>query len=338
MLSGSELVKEDARLAIASFAEFRARDGPEDEVAEKNVQEICETLKNAWWSVLHNFRGSLRCRGIPGSEKILEHISNKGARSLDSMVFEINDDLKLIGSKISMLGESIHRDSHGIIQQFPGIQFDDHDPDPSRTFDSLSNPLTSPFISPGKILNMFKEHWRKHFDYGVSLMTQKGKDIQWVLSWQENLTHLSQRQVWHLQDLRDGSGLGFTVELFLIAFKQLLSTSSSQDSHSALYIRTFRTITSDWREYKHSLGTQKILLDAVASDRGIIDEFSYPAYITDELLVLLGNVLEGQSGPHIENAVQQLSITRPDDRPGIREFRSKALRVISWSQVSSSSP
>jgi len=237
-----------------------------------------------------------------------------------------------------MLGERIHRDSHGIIQQFPGIQFDGHDDDPSRTFDSLSNPLTSPFISPGKILNMFKEHWKNDFDYGVFLMTEKGKDIEWVLSWQENLTHLSQRQVWHLQDLRDGSGFGFTVELFLIAFKQLLSTPSSQDSHSALCIRTFRTITSDWREYKHSLGTQKILLDAVASDRGIISEFSYPAYITDELLVLLGNVLEGQLGPHIENAVQQLSITRPDDRPGTREFRSKALWVISRSQVPSSSP
>jgi hypothetical protein len=48
MLSGSELVKEDARLAIASYAAFRARDGPEDEVAEKNAQGICETLKNAW--------------------------------------------------------------------------------------------------------------------------------------------------------------------------------------------------------------------------------------------------------------------------------------------------
>jgi hypothetical protein len=180
---------------------------------------------------------------------------------------------------------------------------------------------------------MFEWYQNNYFDFGASVMMEKGKSIEWVLSWQENLTHLLQRQVWHLQDLRDGSGLGFTVELFLVAFKQLLSTSSSQDSHEALYIRTFRTITSNWSEYKHSLGTQKILLDAVASDRGIVDGLSFPAYITDELLVLLGNVLEGETGPHIEKAVEQLS--KPDDRPEIQEFRAKALRVISRSRASS---
>jgi hypothetical protein len=63
-------------LAIGSYAAlaFRARDGPEDEVAEKNAQEIEEKLKDAWWLVLHNFAGGRR---IPGSEKIMEHVSMK---------------------------------------------------------------------------------------------------------------------------------------------------------------------------------------------------------------------------------------------------------------------
>jgi len=95
------------------------------------------------------------------------------------------------------------------------------------------------------------------------------------------------------------------------------------------YITTFRVITSDWRDYRHSLGTQKILLDAVASEQGIVHRFDYPTYITDDVLVLLGNVLEGQTGPHIENAIQQLS--RPDERFVMQEFRTKALRAISWS-------
>jgi hypothetical protein len=37
-----------------------------------------------------------------------------------------------------------------------------------------------------------------------------------------------ERQLWRLQDLRDGGGLGFTVELFFLALSQLLSTSSSK--------------------------------------------------------------------------------------------------------------
>ena len=79
--------------------------------------------------------------------------------------------------------------------------------------------------------------------------------------------------------LCSGGGLGFTVEIFLIALKQLLSTSPSKDSKSAMYVGTFRAITSDWSVYKHSLGTQKLLLHAVASPGGLISKFNYPAYI-----------------------------------------------------------
>jgi len=159
-------------------------------------------------------------------------------------------------------------------------------------------------------------------------------DTEEYLSWPQNLKNLLQRQLWRLQDLRDGGGLGFTVELFLVALNQLLSASPHQDSHSALYIGTFRVITPDWRVYKHSLGTQKILLDAVASNQGIVHRFNYPTYITDELLSLLDRLLESQTGPHIDNAVQQLSL--PDNRPGMQAFRAKALRVISRFQAPSS--
>src|SRR5713226_2268992 len=69
-----------------------------------------------------------------------------------------------------------------------------------------------------------------------------------------------QRQLFRLQDLGDG-GLGFTVEPFLIALEQLLYSSSSKKSHSALYKGTFRAITSDWSKHKHSLGTQKLLIN-----------------------------------------------------------------------------
>jgi len=113
-----------------------------------------------------------------------------------------------------------------------------------------------------------------------------------------------------------------------------LEIGQFRGQHVCTCYTTFRVITSDWSEYKHSLGTQKILLDAVASNRGIVHRYNFPTYITDELLSLLDRLLEGQTGPHIENAVQQLSL--PDNRPGIQEFRAKALRVISRFQASSS--
>ena len=37
------------------------------------------------------------------------------------------------------------------------------------------------------------------------------------------------RQLWRLLDLRDGGGLGFTIELFFLAFQQFSPTSSSPE-------------------------------------------------------------------------------------------------------------
>ncbi len=115
-----------------------------------------------------------------------------------------------------------------------------------------------------------------------------------------------QRQLWQMQDLHNGGGLGFTVGLFFLALDQLLSTSSSSNSYSTLYMGAFRTITSDWNKYKHLLGTQNLLL-YIAWSR--FEEFSdrYPACIVDEFLKLLGNVFEGQTRSRIGEAVRQFT-------------------------------
>jgi hypothetical protein len=119
------------------------------------------------------------------------------------------------------------------------------------------------------------------------------------------------RQFQRLQDLSErgvglrGGGFGFTVELFFLALSQLLSTSSSKESHSALYTGTFRAITSDWREHKYSDGTQNLLLD-IAMSRHVEFERDYPAYIVDEFLLLLENIFAGQTGPRIDEARQRV--------------------------------
>jgi hypothetical protein len=131
--------------------------------------------------------------------------------------------------------------------------------------------------------------------------------------------------------LRDGGGLGFTVELFFLALEQLLSKSSSRGSHSVLYTGTFRVITSDWSKRKHSLGTQKLLLHIAMSRLGEFGGY-YPAYIVDEFLLLLGNIFEGQTGPHINEARQEFESF---ESYGSRRFRERVLRVLTSGQEQS---
>jgi|SRR6266850_1034806 len=95
------------------------------------------------------------------------------------------------------------------------------------------------------------------------------KDLQEFLStWSVKLDQPDNlkpfcRQLWArcLQDL-SGGVLGFAVELFFLALKQLLSTfsKSSKESHSEFYISTFHTVTArgsdtqDW-DTKNSFST-----------------------------------------------------------------------------------
>ena len=87
------------------------------------------------------------------------------------------------------------------------------------------------------------------------------------------LNHLMKRQLWRLQDLPDGSGLGFTMEFFFLALKQLSSSSSPKDLKRVVYIGTFKAIPSGWEDIKDPFRTQRVLLnlicDLIIPHRGI---------------------------------------------------------------------
>jgi hypothetical protein len=139
-----------------------------------------------------------------------------------------------------------------------------------------------------------------------------------------------QRQLWRLQDLRNARGFAFTVELFFLGLKQV----SRFGSHYALYMGTFRAITSDWKKYKNSIGTQKLLLD-IALSRSVDFQSIYPLYIADEFLELLGNIFKGQTGSHIDDAVRQL--TSSSHSQYIYDvFRARLLEVITRARAQSS--
>jgi len=70
-----------------------------------------------------------------------------------------------------------------------------------------------------------------------------------------------------LQDLRDGGGLGFTVENFFLALTQLLSGQLSTSFIKGIPLCAGRA--------------QKLLLEIALSHSSF--DFVYPAYIVDEL-------------------------------------------------------
>jgi Family of unknown function (DUF6535) len=272
------------------------------------------------------------CRAEDLTEEVTEilrdhehHISE-----LEQINTEANH-LEWVDMKISSMQYAINLMSHQITSQFPGV-LDDHNRALipfSRLVELSRNPHKLQFIPPGQTL---KSTCSPSLTLRIILGGQGDADAYKELL--KNLNGLPfkflgqrdemQRQLWRLQDLGDGGGLGFTVELFFLALSQLLSTSSSKESHSALYTGTFRAIASDWSKYKDSPGTQRLLLDIILSRR---EEFEvhYPAYIVDEFLLLLSNVFEGQTGPHIDEAGRQFESF---ESYGSRRFRERVLRVL----------
>jgi hypothetical protein len=143
------------------------------------------------------------------------------------------------------------------------------------------------------------------------------------------------RQFWRLLDLRDGRGLGFTIELLFLTARQLSSTSSPSELESTkvYYTGTFEVLTSDWEKSKNSVGTQRILLDLlcdlVIRSRGVFSDFSYPPYIVEMLLDLVEKMVEGHRGlnPHINEVIEELEDENLWNRMD-NSLRDRALDVI----------
>jgi hypothetical protein len=136
------------------------------------------------------------------------------------------------------------------------------------------------------------------------------------------LNYLMERQLWRLLDLHDGGGLGFTIELFFLALRQLSSASPSPDKSSSselekeFYTGTFDVIKSNWKKSKNSTGTQRILLDLlcdlIIQGRGIFSDSRYPRYIVKRLLDLVGEMVEGlglqrDRHRHIDDLLDELT-------------------------------
>ena len=321
-------VQSKARLAMESF-ESEDPIGNNDALA--GAQKIDETLRKACDCLFRLYLA------LPQTEDLTEVIEilrgHESPISLISELEQINieaDRLELADRLMFDTQNAINYYSHQIASQIPGIL--DHlnrAPIPFRRFVKLSHDAGElQFIRPMQTLksmcsstttlrNILEGHGSA--DAYKELLNNL-KEFRHTFAWRG---YEMQRQFWRLQDLCDGGRLGFIVELFFLALPRLSSTSSNA-SHSALYTGTFQAITSDWSNYKDSLGTQKLLLD-IAMTRCFEFSAIYPTYIVDEFLSLLGNIFEGQTGPHVDKARQQFESFQS---VGFRRFRERVLSVL----------
>jgi hypothetical protein len=245
--------------------------------------------------------------------------------------------------------DEIDKITCGISRQLPGVRFDVSDTESvhfCQFTDWFRNRTSFVLIYPGQIFKRIRAAARTFRDFlteneGADTNDEMFKNVEAFNSTPNWWDKPFRRQEWRMQDLRDGDGLGFIVELFFLSVKQLLKTS--EESHSTRYyiaaaIATFRVITSDWREHKDSRGTRRLLLSMVVPYRSTIFDFAYPPEIVIAFLKLLGNILEGQTGEHIDDVAEQLdNATREVDiDPRHRECALAALQFVMMSARASS--
>ena len=321
---------------------FRAREAMDhlaradetgDHDALAGAQKIDKTLQKARDCLFQIYHALPETEELTEVKEILggreSQISELEQISIEAERAERLDDVDLW---MTITQNGINKYSHQITSQIPGV-LDHLDRAPitfSRVVELSRNTRKMQFIRPRQTLEgmcspatTLRDILKGQGDADAYKELLKNLvEFRHRTGWQGDEM---QRQLWRLQDLRDGGGLGFTVELFFLAISQLLSTSSTEESHSALYTGAFWAITSDWSEHKDSPGTQNLLLDIAMSHRPEFDGL-YPAYIVEEFLLLLGNIFEGQTGPHINKARQQLERFRWYDYR--RRFGERVLRVL----------
>jgi len=251
------------------------------------------------------------------------------------------DGMKRVDRCISDLQKEIDQATHNLTRQLPGVAFDDLRTDHAgpmpinQVFDFLANPVRPQlsYLSQRLLGLCSLSHTRSSRGY---------LDVPGILGGVENIPRslrsvprhhrLMERQLWRLEDLGCGGAFGFTLELYFLSLRQILSTftSSPREIDISFHIGAFKAITSDWDQVKGSCGTLQIILNLVCDiairDRGVFSNYTYPGYITKELLELLGNMVEGQAYPCIDAARNELR--NVEWRIGDRDFLEGVLKTF----------
>ncbi|KAI0276091.1 hypothetical protein BGY98DRAFT_736331 [Russula aff. rugulosa BPL654] len=149
--------------------------------------------------------------------------------------------------RIRYLQATIEEVTHKLTRRLPGVFFYELPPTtPNMTSETSdlpsvqTTPIPPQLIFPGQQLQSIYSLGQKLRD--ISKRQNTEWDEETLKSFKYlcevpiplcGLNYLMERQLWRLQDLRDGGGLGFTIELFFLALRQLSSAPPSPDESSS---------------------------------------------------------------------------------------------------------
>ncbi|KAH9016784.1 hypothetical protein EDB85DRAFT_2204766 [Lactarius pseudohatsudake] len=295
-------LKAPAEHAVNALARFQP-----DETGGEGARRIDECLKTAWE------RAEDPCRAFePWAQNRTREQVEQILLTYGQQISELErikseaDGMEDVDQEISVYRDAVYNATYGFLRKLPDV--------------SLGLQLRE--VLDGQVAEGYEEVLEslEYIDrVPVSLRRPNG---------------LMKQQLWHLQDVRDGGGLGFTVELFFLSLRELLSRTSLDESDGVFYTGTFKTITSRWEESKESLGTHGVLLniicDLIIRGRGTLSDFSCPGSIATMLFdVVVGKMLQGYTGPdeHIRDAVREIEDDDPI-RMDRRELQRRALMAF----------
>ena len=300
-----------------------------DAMALTAAQRIDDHLKKAWAPVL-DLHLAFEPWSQDRTESEIKRILNSRGASISELERIATEAVGLGGVdwRISLLQEAMDETTEKLMRYLPGVSFSELKPAVpvmlSEAFDfSLFNTalrvVPPQLIFPGQQIQSLCTLGRRLHDIiedrNTEMHEETLKSLESLPDIPVSLRRFNdpmKQQLWRLLDLRDGGGLGFTIELFFLALKPLSSASSSSELKEVFYTGTFKVITSNWERSKNSAGTQRILLDVlcdiVIRSRGVFSDFPYPPYIVDKLLELVGKMVRGHGGerPHVNYVIQEL--------------------------------
>ena len=333
------------QLAGFAVSGLQSEFGRADEAAPTDARRIDSSFKKVW-ERLDDLRRAFDPSGRERTREQVEEIlrDHKAQISeLEDIVVEVGD-LEEVDWRISLLQDAMDEASHRLMRQLPGVSFSELKLAGSSISEVFNFPFVGttlsapPLMFPGQQVRALATlclNLHEILNGGTSerenATLESLKAVSKIPTSRHRPDNLMMRQLWRLQDLRDGSGLGFTLELFFLTFKELSPTSTAQDPPDVFFGGTFEVIRSRWADSKDSLGTQNILLnlacDLIIPGRGVFSDFPYPRYLTDKLFQLINDILGGSTGSHIHDFLQELEGDRPRKRMDM-PLRRKAMLAI----------
>jgi len=316
LLDSSELQK-NALATIQPISTFYDTKGyPPPPMALEPARRMDEQFL-AGWRCVEKLRAAIN--GLSESDmrggKVEGVLRGGEYQSELEQIYEQARHMEKVDDSISKFQNQIDEVTHNLIRHLPGIVSDEliGSMHIGKVFDFLASPVRPQFMYLSPRLQGLSTLSQGRSSMGYIKLTEVLNAIPASVGPAMETHQSMQRQFWRLQDMREGGALGFTLELYLLSLRRILSTITREPRGILVtyYTGALKSITLDWEKRKKSLGTLQIILNIVCDiavrNRGIFSNFKYPDYITEELLKLLGNMVEGEANSCIDDALTELN-------------------------------